>query len=223
MAIMIPSIPKNFTPESGEDKVFKALKSLPGDLKNKTNAYYVFHSFKINQVDEEINTDEEHEIDFVIFHPSKGIVCIECKSGEDKNGEDEDYGKALSETVVNITDNVVQPREWYHAKINKNGELVKSSKNPMIEGGPFKQAWNRKQDLIRYISKKNIVLHEWGKEKFKDHCRITYAVCFPKISSANEEYNYNTSPSENRNERHFNVSERTLNYDVYSHNEQQKE
>ena len=196
MAIMIPSIPNKFEPESGEDIVFYALKNLPGDPVDEKNVcnkykndYYIFHSFKINQVNKETNMDEEHEIDFLIFHPSKGIICVECKSGKGEGG-----GKALSETT--IVNNEVLPREWYHAKIkiDKNGTkgvpplLVKSDNDPMIEGGPFKQAWNRKQDLIRLI--KDIKLHEWGEEKLKYHCKITYAVCFPKISSAEEEYSY---------------------------------
>ena len=195
MAIMIPSIPNKFEPESGEDIVFYALKNLPGDPVDEKNVcnkykndYYIFHSFKINQVNKETNMDEEHEIDFLIFHPSKGIICVECKSGKGEGG-----GKALSETT--IVNNEVLPREWYHAKIKiDNGTkgvpplLVKSDNDPMIEGGPFKQAWNRKQDLIRLI--KDIKLHEWGEEKLKYHCKITYAVCFPKISSAEEEYSY---------------------------------
>ena len=59
MAIMIPSIPQDYMPASGEDKVFKALSKLPGDSNDKKNDYYVFHSFKINRLSEEKTLESE--------------------------------------------------------------------------------------------------------------------------------------------------------------------
>lgn len=75
MAIMHPEKPANFDPHSREDLMFEALKELPDE-------YYVFHSFAIVNV---VNmTMYESETDFVIFHPKKGIMCIEAKAGQVK-------------------------------------------------------------------------------------------------------------------------------------------
>ena len=72
MAIMIPHIPNDFTPESREGDMFLSLQKLPDD-------YYVFHSFRIiNIIDSEW---KENEIDFVIFNRNKGIICLEAKAG----------------------------------------------------------------------------------------------------------------------------------------------
>lgn len=72
MAIMIPSIPQDFSPESREGEMFLSLQKLPDD-------YYVFHSFRIIRIED--NTWKENEIDFVIFNRYKGILCIEAKAG----------------------------------------------------------------------------------------------------------------------------------------------
>lgn len=166
MAIMIPSIPRNYTPESDEDMVFYAFNNLPGDPKDQKNDYYVFHSFKINHINKDTNTFERHETDFIIFHPSKGMICIECKSGT--------YGKMM-----------VKNGAWHRAKI-ENGILKPIKK--MQHGGPFNQAEDRMNDLVSYVGKQNIYLHGGTTEKLKDHCKIVYAVCFPKIATADEEY-----------------------------------
>lgn len=80
MAKMYPNIPREFDPKSKEDQIFKALESLP-------DTYYVFHSFSI--VNTSNNTVKESEADFVVFHPRKGILCIEAKAGAVKyeNGQ----------------------------------------------------------------------------------------------------------------------------------------
>ncbi len=72
MAIMIPSIPHEFVPESREGEMFLSLQKLPDD-------YYVFHSFRIIKLDD--NTWKENEIDFVIFNKHKGLLCLEAKAG----------------------------------------------------------------------------------------------------------------------------------------------
>jgi hypothetical protein len=41
---------------------------------NLSDEYYVFHSLRF------CYEGKEHEADFVIMHPEKGIMCIECKS-----------------------------------------------------------------------------------------------------------------------------------------------
>lgn len=72
---MYPDKPKKFDVNSQEDIMFNALEKLP-------DTYYVFHSFSIvNVVDDTIY---ESETDFVIFHPEKGILCLEAKAGRVK-------------------------------------------------------------------------------------------------------------------------------------------
>lgn len=73
MAIMIPDIPKSFDPRSHEGRMFDELNKLSQD-------YYVFHSFEIITITE--NQITESETDFVIFHPQKGIICLEAKAGQ---------------------------------------------------------------------------------------------------------------------------------------------
>lgn len=79
MATMIPDIPKEFDPKSHEGIMFEELDDLPEE-------YYVFHSFEIVSIKGNVIT--ESETDFVIFHPKKGIICLEAKAGqvEFKNG-----------------------------------------------------------------------------------------------------------------------------------------
>ena len=72
MAVMIPEKPIEIPVGSREDEMFLALERLGGD-------YYVFHSFMIlSNVD---GIQRESETDFVIFHPHKGIICLEAKAG----------------------------------------------------------------------------------------------------------------------------------------------
>ena len=73
MARMIPDMPREFDPKSKEGLMFDELNNLPDD-------YYVFHSFSIVTVVEEIF--KESETDFVIFHQNKGILCLEAKAGQ---------------------------------------------------------------------------------------------------------------------------------------------
>lgn len=73
MATMIPDIPKEFDPRSHEGLMFAELDDLPDD-------YYVFHSFEIVSIKGDVIT--ESETDFVIFHPKKGIICLEAKAGQ---------------------------------------------------------------------------------------------------------------------------------------------
>lgn len=72
MATMIPDTPRDFVPSSLEGTMFDGLAKLPSD-------YYVFHSFRIITVEE--NVIKESETDFVVFHPAKGILVIEAKAG----------------------------------------------------------------------------------------------------------------------------------------------
>ena len=69
---MIPEKPRDFDPRSREDIMFSALESLPDE-------YYVVHSFRVNKIRTD-NSLYEGEADFVIFHPKKGILCLEAKA-----------------------------------------------------------------------------------------------------------------------------------------------
>ena len=72
MAHMMPSKPRECSKNSLEDIMFEALSNLPDE-------YYVFHSFKIVTIREDLL--QESETDFVIFNPGKGILCLEAKAG----------------------------------------------------------------------------------------------------------------------------------------------
>lgn len=72
---MIPDIPKEFDLKSREGLMFEELNRLPDE-------YYVFHSFEIVSLKGNIIT--ESETDFVIFHPKKGLICLEAKAGQVK-------------------------------------------------------------------------------------------------------------------------------------------
>lgn len=71
MAIMLPSNPREFDPRSREGIMFQALSHLPDD-------WYVLHSFQISKVEQAGVRD--FEADFVVFHPRRGLLCIEAKA-----------------------------------------------------------------------------------------------------------------------------------------------
>ena len=73
MAKMIPDTPRDFDPKSKEGLMFEELAQLSAE-------YYVFHSFSIVTASNGII--RESETDFVIFHPKKGILCLEAKAGQ---------------------------------------------------------------------------------------------------------------------------------------------
>ena len=75
MAIMIPDKPHQFDTASQEGLMFDALKQLSDD-------YYVFHSFRITSVND--NILRESETDFIIFNRKLGILCLEAKAGQVK-------------------------------------------------------------------------------------------------------------------------------------------
>lgn len=75
MATMIPDIPREFDAKSHEGIMFDELNQLPEE-------YYVFHSFEIVTIKN--NQILESETDFVIFHPKKGLICLEAKAGQVK-------------------------------------------------------------------------------------------------------------------------------------------
>ena len=73
MAHMIPSTPREFSPESREGDVFRSLEKLPDD-------YYVFHSVEVVGISND-NYLYEREVDFVVANYKKGVLAIEVKAG----------------------------------------------------------------------------------------------------------------------------------------------
>lgn len=83
MAKMIPAEPRECDLRSGEKDMFCILKQLP-------DTYTVIHSTKVFYYDEvektiryerrNIYREHEREIDFIVFHPEKGILCLEAKN-----------------------------------------------------------------------------------------------------------------------------------------------
>lgn len=79
MARMIPAFPKDFHGSKGEERVFRALRSLPDDV-------CVIHSFRW------LNPGNAHALsrqlgaqgegDFVLIDPAKGILVVEVKGGD---------------------------------------------------------------------------------------------------------------------------------------------
>lgn len=75
MAYMIPEVPRHYDPKSKEGQMFFSLEKLPKE-------YYVVHSLKTTNVVK--NALLSREADFVIFHPDKGLLVMECKGGYPK-------------------------------------------------------------------------------------------------------------------------------------------
>ena len=70
---MIPQEMLEFDSKSREDVIFKSLR------KGLNNDYWVFHSFNVNQTSRDVFY--EKEVDFLVYHRDKGILCIEAKNG----------------------------------------------------------------------------------------------------------------------------------------------
>ena len=76
MAIMCPAeLNAHFEEKSGEREMFRMLKTQLND------DFYVFHSFKMLDVDAGF---KECETDFIIFHQQKGLLFIEAKNTRPK-------------------------------------------------------------------------------------------------------------------------------------------
>ena len=122
MAIMIPSKPRFYTPESKENLIFESLEKL-------SDAYYVVHSF--DNVCTIEKSFREHECDFVVFHPNKGIIFIEVKATHIKyengtwfyaNGTEMKYGGPYEQANMNkrhllqqVTENIRRNCKFLHA------------------------------------------------------------------------------------------------------------
>ena len=79
MARMIPEIVKDFHGSKGEERVFRALRSLPDDI-------IVIHSFRwLHPGNTKIpgrQLGAQGEGDFVLVDPARGIMVVEVKGGE---------------------------------------------------------------------------------------------------------------------------------------------
>lgn len=73
MAIFYPSNVQDFHSSEGEKLVWKSLHRLP-------DSYTVFYSYRwLGTISQRRS---EGEADFVVLHPSKGILSIEVKAGD---------------------------------------------------------------------------------------------------------------------------------------------
>lgn len=74
MAVMIPgSGPRSFDPASHEGDIYFSLERM-------SDEFYVIHSYDLTSNRNGIW--HEIEADFVVFHPSLGVLCIEAKAGQ---------------------------------------------------------------------------------------------------------------------------------------------
>jgi len=116
MARMIPVLPFAFNGSSGEEQLY-------GEFKKLSDDYTVFHS-----VPWTVRSDQGAgflfgEVDFAIFHPEKGILLIEVKSGGVKYQDGEFFGMEQGQWV---------PRKdpWRQMEYNKYTivDRIRSSK-----------------------------------------------------------------------------------------------
>jgi hypothetical protein len=79
MARMIPAMPTNFHGSKGEERVFRALRSLPADIT-------IIHSFRwLHPGNARIlsrRLGAQGEGDFVLIDPAHGVLVVEVKGGE---------------------------------------------------------------------------------------------------------------------------------------------
>lgn len=73
MAIMYPERPAFFT-STAEETVYYALRD------QLTDDYYVYYGYVWSEK-QDCHVQQEHEADFIVAHPKKGIAVIECKGG----------------------------------------------------------------------------------------------------------------------------------------------
>ena len=115
MAYMIPESPREFDPKSKEGEMFHALENLPHE-------YYVVHSLKTVNVVK--NALLSREADFVVFHPDKGLLVLECKGGYPKydgqwrfgNGDPMPHGGPYrqAETGMRAIENAIRDTNCAH-------------------------------------------------------------------------------------------------------------
>lgn len=119
MAIMVPSFPYGFKPESHEDEMFYSLKNLPDD-------YYIFYSFKLTNIKN--GTWKEKEIDFVIYNKNYGLMFVEAKAGQvflDRGIWKYGSGKEMKDPFKQADDG-----RWQF--YNRLKDQQRNSKNPIV-------------------------------------------------------------------------------------------
>lgn len=127
MARMFPSdVPaEDFPANSAEDVMYAALRdNLPDD-------YMVFYSRKCTIINIKESYSQDTETDFTIFHPKKGILCIEAKNGQVSfDGYTWHYGSGL--TMKNPFDQVIKNKNALFAQWNtefgEGNDLLKRCK-----------------------------------------------------------------------------------------------
>ncbi len=183
-ATMYPSELLEFDERSKEDLIYKALRD------GLSSEYHVFHSQQIRHVDDSVALREK-EIDFLIYHREKGILCLEAKHCDPRNKPEFGY---------------VNGRWQYSHSIEmKYGSRVPTEENG--GGGPFMQA-KREQLAVRdYVicpaleEKCRRENPQFGYHDIKKYCdeffgrfKVGYGVCFHGLTRA--EINAKTFPPE---------------------------
>ena len=92
MARMIPILPFTFNGSSGEELLYNEFKKLPDE-------YTIFHSVPWTMRSNQGAGFIYGEVDFAIFHPDKGILLIEVKSGGVKYQDGEFFGMEQGQWV----------------------------------------------------------------------------------------------------------------------------
>lgn len=144
MARMIPSVMENDNGSWGEKRVFEELKA------KLSSEYTVFHSVRWNDRNEK-QTVVWGESDFTVFHPTKGIIVIEVKSGG----------------IECINDH------WSYIRTD-NGEKH-DMKNPLKQADRSKY---RFKELIDEVLRTEETLAQGEKT---DYCLVESAVWFPSV------------------------------------------
>ncbi|MGE7364878.1 nuclease-related domain-containing protein, partial [Staphylococcus cohnii] len=124
MVVLIPNDnerKEDFNNSEAEKKLYEAFKNLSDD-------YYVFHSTNIPVKNGKRILDKE--IDFIIFNPSYGILCIEVKGG-----------------LIKYEDNILRQK--------KNKEISdQNNEDDYKKIYPYKQLKKVKYSLVNTLKRK---------------------------------------------------------------------
>jgi hypothetical protein len=116
MALIYPKQPSAGTKSNAERKVFYALKELLSD------EYTVLHSLPVYKRSGKNSPLEDGEIDFLILHPSKGMLGIEVKGGGiEVNSE---TGLWFSTDFQDVKNPIKNPYEQIKSHIHTLGKEV---------------------------------------------------------------------------------------------------
>ena len=183
-ATMYPSELLEFDERSKEDLIYKALRD------GLSSEYHVFHSQQIRHVDDSAALREK-EIDFLIYHKDKGVLCLEAKHCDPKRKQEFGF---------------VNGRWQYSNGMEmKFGSRVPSEENG--GGGPFMQAKYEQlevRDSVFRAALENKCRRESPQcdhRDIKNYCdeflarfKIGYGVCFHGLTR--DEINAKSFPPE---------------------------